>query len=51
MPPPFPEVVWNRDGKTVNYTEKVFVSGYDASLMFTTVVNDDVGVYSVLTEQ
>ena len=44
---PFPEVVWNRDGETVEYTENVFVSGYDASLVFTTVTNNDGGVYSV----
>ena len=44
---PFPEMVWNRDGETVEYTENVFVSGYDASLVFTTVTNDDGGVYSV----
>ena len=44
---PFPELVWKRNGNTVEYTERVFVSGYDASLMFTTVTNDDGGVYSV----
>lgn len=26
----------------------MFISGYDASLMFTSVVNDDDGIYSVL---
>ena len=44
---PFPEVAWKRNGNTIEYTERVFVSGYDASLMFTTVTNDDGGVYSV----
>ena len=44
---PFPDVVWNRDGEAVNYTERVFVTGYDASLMFALVANGDDGVYSV----
>ena len=41
-------MVWYRDGEIVNYTDRVFVAGYDASLMFTTVANGDAGVYSVL---
>lgn len=45
---PFPDVVWNKDGEVINYTSNVFISGYDASLMFTSVVNDDDGIYSVL---
>ena len=44
---PFPEVVWTRNGETLHYTERVFLSGYDASLMFATVTNDDGGVYRV----
>lgn len=44
---PFPDVTWNRDGEPLIYTERVFVSGYDASLMFTTITNGDTGVYSV----
>ena len=44
---PFPEVVWNRDGQTLEYTENVFVSGYDTSLVFVSVTNDDGGVYGV----
>ena len=44
---PFPEVVWKKDGKPVNYTDDVFVTGYDASLMFAIVTNSDGGVYSV----
>ena len=44
---PFPEVVWHRDGEILEYTERVFLSGYDASLMFGSVTNDDGGVYGV----
>jgi leucine-rich repeat/fibronectin type-III domain-containing protein 5 len=44
---PFPDVTWTRDGTPVNYTERVFVSGYDASLLFALVTNDDAGIYGV----
>lgn len=44
---PFPDVTWNQNGEIVNYTDRVYLSRYDASLMFTTVTNDDDGIYSV----
>ena len=40
-------MVWLKDGDPVNYTDRVYVSGYDASLQFSTVVHGDEGVYSV----
>ena len=45
---PFPDVTWYQNQETINYTERVFLSRYDASLMFATVTNDDDGIYSVL---
>lgn len=45
---PFPDVTWNQNEEMINYTERVFLSRYDASLMFTTVTNDDDGTYNVL---
>ena len=44
---PFPDVVWSRDGEAVTYTERVYVSNYDASLQFATVTNGNTGAYSV----
>lgn len=44
---PFPEVTWTQDGDIVNYTERVFLTLYDASLMFNTVTNNDAGLYTV----
>ena len=40
-------MVWLKNGDPVNYTDRVYVSGYDASLQFSTVVHGDEGVYSV----
>ena len=40
-------MTWNKDGETLNYTERIFISGYDASLQFATVTNSDAGVYTV----
>ena len=40
-------MVWSRDGEAVTYTERVYVSGYDASLQFAMVADGDAGVYSV----
>ncbi len=42
---PFPEVIWTKDGQTVNYTQRMYLDQYNGSLQFANVQLDDAGVY------
>lgn len=47
---PFPDVVWTRDGVAVNYTQRVFLPRYSASLQFESLLLEDSGEYACYVE-
>ena len=47
---PFPDVVWTRDGVTVNLTERVYLQQYSASLQFESLELGDSGEYACYVE-
>ena len=47
---PFPEVIWLKDGQELNYTDRVGLRVFDASLHFTSTELEDAGIYQCLVE-
>lgn len=47
---PFPEVVWTKDGTVVNFTSRVYISRYDATLRFASQGVEDSGEYQCMLE-
>ena len=47
---PFPDVVWTKDGVTVNLTERVYLPRYSASLQFESLELEDSGEYACYIE-
>ena len=47
---PFPDVVWTKDGVVVNFTQRVFLPRYSASLQFESLLLEDSGEYACYVE-